>query len=208
MLQNGKLASEIPPSTETGLGPSLLPLYYWWALLATCFSEELPYKTPDIWQEKASSRIIISFAYACTWLRYPNNRVCQADTTKAWFSIPSLLITNICDFHKWITTVDQKEFAKREYKNAKLHEITELNNKKQSYHRASLCSISLRKPLWNLCKGSKLEKMRFFSVSGMQSSLLTVFWNHYKEKKKQNYWGVECSRYDDLLSLYTQPKCT
>lgn len=115
--------------------------------------------------------------------------VCRVNTNKAWFNIPSLLITNICDFHKWITTVDHKELAKRECKNAKLHEITQLNNKQQSYHRASLCSISLRKPVWNLCKGSKLEKMRFFSVSGMQSSLLTALWNHYKEKRSKIIGG-------------------
>ena len=118
-------------------------------------------------------------------------------------NIPSLLITNICDFHKWITTVDHKELAKRECKNAKLHEITQFNNKQQSYHRASLCSISLRKPVWNLCKGSKLEKMRFFSVSGMQSSLVTAFWNHYKEKRSKIVRGLQPSRYNHLLSLYT-----
>lgn len=118
-------------------------------------------------------------------LRYLNNRVWWVNTNKVWFNMPSLLTVNICDFHKWITTVDHKELEKRKCKNAKLHEITQLNNKQQSYHRASLCSISLRKPVWNLCKGSKLEKMRFFSASGMQSSLFTALWNHYKEQRSK-----------------------
>lgn len=52
-----------------------------------------------------------------------------------------------------------------------------------THHRASRCSISLRKFVWNLCKGSKLENMRLFSVSGMESSLLTVLWNHWEEKE-------------------------
>lgn len=45
-------------------------------------------------------------------------------------------------------------------------------------HRASRCSVSLRKLVWNLCKGSKFGKMRLFKASGMASSLLTVLWNH------------------------------
>lgn len=52
-----------------------------------------------------------------------------------------------------------------------------------THHRASRCSISLRKFVWNLCKGSKFGKMRLFSVSGMESSLLTVLWNHWEEKE-------------------------
>lgn len=52
-----------------------------------------------------------------------------------------------------------------------------------THHRASRCSISLRKFVWNLCKGSKFGNMRLFSVSGMESSLLTALWNHWKEKE-------------------------
>lgn len=46
----------------------------------------------------------------------------------------------------------------------------------ESHHSASLCSTSLRKPVWNLCRGSKVEKMVFFRESGVASSSPTAFW--------------------------------
>lgn len=46
----------------------------------------------------------------------------------------------------------------------------------ESHHSASLCSTSLRKPVWNLCRGSKVEKMVFFRDSGVASSSPTAFW--------------------------------
>lgn len=52
-----------------------------------------------------------------------------------------------------------------------------------THHRASRCSVSLRKLVWNLCKGSKFGKMRLFKASGMASSLLTVLWNHWNKKR-------------------------
>lgn len=51
-----------------------------------------------------------------------------------------------------------------------------------THHRARRCSISFRKLVWNLCKGSKFGNMRLFKASGMESSLLTVLWNHWERE--------------------------
>lgn len=51
----------------------------------------------------------------------------------------------------------------------------------EPHHKASLCSTSLRKPVWNLCRGSKVEKMLFFRESGVASSCPTAFWNDWAQ---------------------------
>lgn len=52
-------------------------------------------------------------------------------------------------------------------------------NEKDKYQRASLWSISLRKPLWNSYMGSMLENRRVMRPSGIAFSLITALRNHY-----------------------------
>lgn len=48
------------------------------------------------------------------------------------------------------------------------------------HQRASLCSTSLRKPVWNLWSGSKMERIVFFRESGVASSCPTALWKDWK----------------------------
>lgn len=66
-----------------------------------------------------------------------------------------------------------------------------------SHHSASLCSTSLRKPVWNLCRGSKVEKMVFFRDSGVASSSPTAFWKDWDHKCTHES-EVEC------VTVYTE----
>lgn len=52
----------------------------------------------------------------------------------------------------------------------------------ESHHRANLCSTSLRKPVWNLCRGSKVGKTVFFRESGVASSCPTACWKDWDQK--------------------------
>lgn len=56
----------------------------------------------------------------------------------------------------------------------------------ESHHSASRCSTSLRKPVWNLCRGSKVEKTALFRDSGVASSCPTAFWKDCNQKAKHN----------------------
>lgn len=56
----------------------------------------------------------------------------------------------------------------------------------QTHHSASRCSTSLRKPVWNPCRGSKVEKTAFFRDSGVASSGPTAFWKDWDGRAKRN----------------------
>lgn len=191
----GKTASEISPCLHLlkreGLKPSLFiadkPCLQH-AFQKSCHTETLTFAKRKLHPE-LQSHLHMSVPEWATWT---TARWVNMNTAR--FYIPSQSITNTCDFHKWITAVNHKGLSKTEGKKAAAHGITQVSNNQTAYHRASLCSISLRKPVWNLCKGSKLEKMTFFSVSGMQSSLFTALWNHYKEKRSKVIRGWNAAR--------------
>ena len=75
----------------------------------------------------------------------------------------------------------------------------------ESHHSASLCSTSLRKPVWNLCSGSKVEKMLFCRESGVASSCATAFWNDWEHKQgfclSVNTQNIPSSLYDVALRI-------
>lgn len=79
----------------------------------------------------------------------------------------------------------------------------------KSYHRASLCSTSLRKPVWNLCRGSKVEKTVFFRESGVASSCPTALWKDWDHKYTHTCVRVQavkgCIKQDTILVYIKDP---